>query len=66
MSLIDSGLAFDLNDSGLGDIANGRPAVIGRLEGAVDGFDRLRDELDPDTEEAVGNWLAQHGESLSA
>ncbi|MEH6635464.1 MAG: hypothetical protein V7700_08085 [Halioglobus sp.] len=59
MSLIDSGLAFDLNDSRLGDIAHGRPAVIGKPEGAVDGFDRLRDELDPGTDEAVGNWLAQ-------
>ena len=107
-----------LYDSGLGDAAHGRPAVIGKLEGAVDGFDRLMDkrvvnftppitegatvqthwtahyskagvpdlqfggteyarfegdriahlwdEPDPGTEEAVGNWLTQHGESLSA
>jgi hypothetical protein len=104
-------------DSGLGEIAHGLPAVIAKLEGAVDGFDRLmdtrvvdleppitegdtvrshwtaryskagvpdlqfggteyarfegdqiaqlRDELDRGTEEAIGNWLAQHGESLS-
>ena len=105
-------------DSGLGEIAIGLPAVIAKLEGAVDGFDRLMDtrvvdftapitegdtvrthwtaryskagvpdvqfggteyarfegdqiaqlwdELDPGTEIALGNWLAQHGESLSA
>lgn len=104
-------------DSGLGDIAHGLPAVMAKLEGAVDGFDRLmdtrtvdftppitegdtvrthwtahyskagvpdlqfggteyarfegdqiahlRDELDSGTEEVLGNWLAQHGESLS-
>ena len=105
-------------DSGLGETAHGLAAVMTKLEGAVDGFDRLmdtrvvdftpliaegdtvrthwtaryskagvpdlqfggteyarfegdriahlRDELDPGTEEALGNWLAQHGESLSA
>jgi hypothetical protein len=104
-------------DSGLGEVAHGLPAVMAKLEGAVDGFDRLmdtravdfttpvtegdtvrihwtaryskagvpdlqfggtesaqfegdliahlKDELDPGTEEALGNWLAQHGESLS-
>ena len=105
-------------DSGLGETAHGLAAVMAKLEGAVDDFDRLmdtrvvdftppitegdtvhthwtaryskagvpdlqfggteyaqfegdriahlRDELDPGTEEALGNWLAQHGESLSA
>lgn len=104
-------------DSGLGEIAHGRAAVMAKLEAAVDSFDRLmdtrvidftepstegntvsthwtasysksgvpdlqfggteyarfegdciahlRDELDPGAEEALGNWLAQHGESLS-
>lgn len=104
-------------DSGLGEIAHGLPAVMAKLEVAVDGFDRfmdtrvvdftppitegdtvrthwtaryskasvpdlqfggteharfegdqiaeLRDELDSGAEEALGNWLTQHGESLS-
>jgi len=105
-------------DSGLGESAHGLAAVMAKLEGAIDGFDRLmdtrvidftplitegdtvsthwtaryskagvpdlqfggteyarfegdriahlRDELDPGTEEALGSWMAQHGESLSA
>lgn len=105
-------------DSGLGEIAHGLAAVMAKLEGAVDGFDRLmdtrvvdftppitegdtvrthwtaryskvgvpdlqfggieyarfegdciahlRDELDPGTQQTLDNWLAQHGESLSA
>ena len=105
-------------DSGFGEVAHGRAAVMTKLEGAVDGLDRLMDtrvveltppttegdtvrtnwtaryskagvpdlqftgteyarfegdciahlldELDPGTEEAINDWLAQHGESLSA
>jgi len=105
-------------DSGLGEVAHGLPAVMAKLERAVDDFDRLmdtrvveftppttvgdtvstywtaryskagvpdlqfggteyarfegdciahlRDELDPGTEEALGNWLAQHGESITS
>ena len=103
-------------DSGMGEAAHGLAAVMAKLEGAVDGFDRLmdkrvveftppvtdgdivsthwtasyskagvpelqfggteyarfegdriaqlRDELDPGTEEALGAWLAEYGESL--
>ena len=105
-------------DSGLGETAHGLAAVMVKLEGAVDDFDRLmdtrvvdftppitegdtvhthwtaryskagvpdlqfggteyarfegdriahlRDELDPGTQQTLDNWLAQHGESLSA
>ena len=105
-------------NSGLGEDAHGRAAVMTKLKGAVDGFDRLMetrvvdftppvtegdtvrthwtaryskpgvpdvqfggteyaqfegdrisrlwDELDPGSEEALNNWLAQHAESLSA
>ena len=105
-------------DSGLGEAAHGLAAVMAKLEGAVDGFDRLMDtraletappitegdtvrmhwtgtytksgapdlqfsgteyaqfegdrmcllrtEWDPGSEEALNNWLTDHGEVLSA
>lgn len=105
-------------DSGLGEVAHGLPAVLAKLEGAVDGFDRLMDKrvleftppttegdtvsthwtaryskagapdlqiggtetarfegdriaylqdvFDPGTEEAIADWMTQHGGSLTA